>query len=58
MEVVMCKDCIYGEKCQNGAGQEVVQCTNTDVFLEPVCHSPNWYCAEGESNNMVTGDFS
>ena len=48
MEVVMCKDCIYGEKCQNGLGQEAVQCTNTDVFLEPVCHSPNWYCADGE----------
>lgn len=47
-KLVRCKDCIYGEKCQSGAWQEAVQCKNTEVFLEPVCHSPNWYCAEGE----------
>lgn len=47
-ELVRCKDCYFGEHTINGAGERCVQCTNSDLGMMGDCHTPNWYCADGE----------
>ena len=46
--VVRCKDCKFGEGCQNAKGMEMIACFNDDVFLEPEIHEPDWFCGDGE----------
>jgi len=44
-ELVRCKDCEYGDKVKNGAGEDAIEC---HWCLEPICHHLDWYCAGGE----------
>lgn len=48
--VVRCKDCAYGTKVKNGCGEDVVECS---LDMEHLCHSPNWFCADGEKKTDV-----
>ena len=46
--VVRCKDCVHGEHCLNGAGEEAVECHNDYSFGDvPICHMPEFYCYDG-----------
>ena len=48
VKVVRCKDCYFGEHTINLAGERCVQCTNSDLGMMGDCHTPNWFCADGE----------
>lgn len=53
-EIVRCKDCYFGEHTINVAGERCVQCTNSDLGMMGECHTPNWFCADGERRDETT----
>lgn len=54
---VRCRDCKHGLACVNAHGEEAVQCSNTGNGMEPgFCHSPGWYCADGEADGVTGSD--
>ena len=48
VDVVPCKDCKFGKRVINGAGEPSVQCLNDDLFMTGDLHMPDWFCADGE----------
>ena len=46
--IVNCEDCKYGEKTKNGFKEYVIECHNSDLGMMGDCHSPYWYCGDGE----------
>lgn len=53
-ELVMCRNCKWGEPSKNMKGEDMVFCYNGDTGIEDgYLHEPNWFCAEGKKK---TGD--
>ena len=44
-ELVRCKNCKFGTNEKNGKGEDVIECS---MSLEHICHSLDYYCADGE----------
>ena len=43
--LIRCKDCDFGTPEKNGNGEDCIECSNS---LEHLCHSPDWFCGDGE----------
>ena len=47
-KIVRCKYCSYGEPVKNGAGDDCIQCSNDELWLDGNVNFPDWFCADGE----------
>jgi len=50
-EIVMCKDCKYGEKINQVHGDDVMYLCYSPVLSSAKCvhlHGADWFCADGE----------
>lgn len=47
LNVVRCKDCKYGEQCNQNLG-EFYLCGKDIGTFETSVHEPDWFCADGE----------